>query len=199
MGPGSLRRAIERKSPMLLHRSVRTGSSILANYSANGLCPVKRASRAQLRIPGRMEFSERTGAGTGQPRASSIFIDPLHEYAASGYGLFPFVPPARPSTFGNSLPWGTGFLVMPSSTLRYISAVTLLLQCTSGNAVLAQEGQATTATASANDRGEACVQSIEKVINLCMMRGLNNIGRVNCDCVQDGRKWTCTGAATCAK
>jgi hypothetical protein len=28
--------------------------------------------------------------------------------------------------------------------------------------VLAQEGQATTATASANDRGEACVQSIEK-------------------------------------
>src|ERR1700738_930779 len=102
MGPGSLRRAIERKSPMLLHRSVRTGSSILANYSANGLFPLKRASRAQLRIPGRMEFSERTGAGTGQPRASSIFIDPLHEYAASGYGLFPFVPPARRSTFGNS-------------------------------------------------------------------------------------------------
>jgi hypothetical protein len=26
----------------------------------------------------------------------------LHEYAASGYGLFPFVPPARRSTFGNS-------------------------------------------------------------------------------------------------
>src|ERR1700738_4985786 len=101
MGPGSLRRAIERKSPMLLHRSVRTGSSILANYSANGLFPWKRASRAQLRIPGRMEFSERTGAGTGQPRASSIFIDPLHEYAASGYGLFPFVPPAWRSTFGS--------------------------------------------------------------------------------------------------
>jgi hypothetical protein len=32
MGPGSLRRAIERKSPMLLHRSTRTGSSTLANY-----------------------------------------------------------------------------------------------------------------------------------------------------------------------
>jgi hypothetical protein len=88
---------------------------------------------------------------------------------------------------------------MPSSTRSYISAVTLLLQCTSGNAVLAQEGQATTTTASANDRGDACAQSIEKVINLCMMRGLNNIGRVNCDCVQDGRKWTCTGAANCAK
>ena len=88
---------------------------------------------------------------------------------------------------------------MPSSTRSYISAVTLLLQCTSGNAVLAQEGQATTITASANDRGDACAQSIEKVINLCMMRGLNNIGRVNCDCVQDGRKWTCTGAANCAK
>ena len=94
---------------------------------------------------------------------------------------------------------GAPALVMPSSTRSYISAVTLLLQCTLGNAVLAQEGQATTTTASANDRGDACAQSIEKVINLCMMRGLNNIGRVNCDCVQDGRKWTCTGAANCAK
>ena len=92
-----------------------------------------------------------------------------------------------------------GHLVMLSSTCSYISAVTLLLQCTSGNAVLAQEGQATAATASANDRGDACAQSIEKVINLCMIRGLNNIGRVNCNCVQDGPKWTCTGAATCAK
>src|SRR5712692_7097091 len=32
----SVRRAIERKSPMLLHRSIRTGSSIFANYSATG-------------------------------------------------------------------------------------------------------------------------------------------------------------------
>src|SRR2546425_12906943 len=36
MGPGSLRRAIERKSPMLLHRSIRTGSSIFATYRATG-------------------------------------------------------------------------------------------------------------------------------------------------------------------
>jgi hypothetical protein len=36
MGPGSLRRAIERKSPMLLHRSTRTGSSTFANYKATG-------------------------------------------------------------------------------------------------------------------------------------------------------------------
>src|ERR1700674_1088454 len=47
MGPGSLRRAIERKSPTLLHRSIRTGSSIFANYRAtgrslaHGLCPLK--------------------------------------------------------------------------------------------------------------------------------------------------------------
>ena len=116
-------------------------------------------------------------AGTGQRRASSIFIDSLHEYGASGYGLFPFVPPAGRSTFGRlASPGAPGFIVMPSPTRSYISAVTLLLQCTSGNAALAQEGQATTATASANDSGDACVQSIEKVINLCMMRGLNNIG-----------------------
>jgi hypothetical protein len=47
----------------------------------------------------------------------------------------------------------------PLPTRSYISAVTLVLQCTSGNAVLAQEGQATTAIASANDRGDACTQS----------------------------------------
>jgi len=93
---------------------------------------------------------------------------------------------------------GAPALVMPSSTRSYISAVTLLL-CTAGDAVLAQEGQATTATASANNRGDACAQSIEKVINLCMMRGLNNIGPVKCDCVQDGTKWTCTGVASCVK
>jgi hypothetical protein len=82
--------------------------------------------------------------------------------------------------------------------LAAIAAVTLLL-CTAGNVVLAQEGQATTATASANNRGDACAQSIENVINLCMMRGLNNIGPVKCDCVQDGPKWTCTGVASCVK
>jgi hypothetical protein len=113
--------------------------------------------------------------------------------------LFVFIPPVGRSTFCGLASQGAPGLVMLSSTCSYISAVTLLLQCTSGNAVLAQEGQATTATASANDRGDACAQSIEKVINLCMIRGLNNIGRVNCDCVQDGPKWTCTGTATCAK
>src|SRR5207247_9531918 len=51
MGLGRLRRAIERKSPMLLHRSIRTGSSIFANYSAtgrsleHGLCPLKWRER----------------------------------------------------------------------------------------------------------------------------------------------------------
>ena len=86
--------------------------------------------------------------------------------------LFPFVPPAGRSTFGR-LAMGRRVLVMPLPTRSYISAVTLVLQCTSGNAVLAQEGQVTTAIASANDRGDACTQSIEKVINLCIMRGLN--------------------------
>src|SRR5712692_1140606 len=55
MGPGSLRRAIERKSPMLLHRSIRTGSSIFANYSvtgrslAHGLCALKRREKRPAR------------------------------------------------------------------------------------------------------------------------------------------------------
>src|ERR1700730_2946620 len=123
-------------------------------------------------------------------------ISALHrEYRRKTLSL---VPPAGRSTFGR-LAMRRRVLVMPLPTRSYISAVMLVLQCTSGNAVLAQEGQATTAIASANDRGAACTQSIEKVINLCVMRGLNNIGRVHCDCVQDGPKWTCTGAATCAK
>src|ERR1700688_3703059 len=51
MSAGSLRRAIERISPMLLHRSIRTGSSIFANYRAtgrslaHGLCPLKRREK----------------------------------------------------------------------------------------------------------------------------------------------------------
>ena len=92
-------------------------------------------------------------------------------------------------------------LAMSSSTAfrSFIAAMTVLLQSTSGTTLLAQEGQVTTARASANDRGNACQTSIEKVINLCMIRGLNNIGRVNCDCVQDGRTWTCTGTAACTK
>jgi hypothetical protein len=81
----------------------------------------------------------------------------------------------------------------------YVCAVTVLLQCTSANTVLAQEAQATTATTSGSDRGSGCALSIEKVINLCMIRGLNNIGRVNCECVEDGRTWTCTGTAACTK
>ena len=155
------------------------------------------ASRRESRAG--WNFRKRTGVGTGSgvhPRFSLTRCTNTPRRATDSFPLF-----LRPGGVHlvTRVPWGTGFLVMPSPTRSYISAVTLLLQCSSGNAVLAQEGQATTATASANDRGDACAQSIEKVINLCMMRGLNNIGRVNCDCVQDGRKWTCTGAATCAK
>ena len=115
-------------------------------------------------------------------------------------GLLSFGPPVGRILVG-SCPRGHPVLVMASSTAfcSYVYAVTVLLQFTLGNTVFAQEGQATTATASANDRGDACQQSIAKVIDLCMIRGLNNIGRVNCDCVEDGRKWTCTGTAACKK
>jgi len=115
----------------------------------------------------------------------------------SQYGIF-----ARPAGIdsGRLAPEGTGLIMSSSTAFRsFISAMTVLLQFTSGTTLLAQEGQVTTARASANDRGNACQTSIEKVINLCMIRGLNNIGRVNCDCVQDGRTWTCTGTAACIK
>jgi len=109
------------------------------------------------------------------------------------------LPRSRKAMVGSYLE-GTGFSHVSSTAFRsFISAMTVLLQSTSGTTLLAQEGQATTARASANDRRTACQQSIEKVINLCMIRGLNNIGRMNCDCVQDGRTWTCTGTAACTK
>jgi hypothetical protein len=90
-----------------------------------------------------------------------------------------------------------------------ICAIATLLQCSLVSArslrsgiSLAEESHTITATASAADRGDACERSIDKVINLCMFQGLNNIGRVDCECEEDtggGRKWTCTATAPCTK
>ena len=138
-------------------------------------------------------------------RLSSLPTRAFSRAAASLMRTAIFSATSEPSTAAAALPAGfcsNSFRPVGFSQclcqLAAIAAVTLLL-CTAGNVVLAQEGQATTATASANNRGDACAQSIEKVINLCMMRGLNNIGPVKCDCVQDGSKWTCTGVASCVK
>jgi hypothetical protein len=129
----------------------RQGDSRTRREAATGLLNRHRQSR------GRKSAHEKSSAG-GRKLATLC----LHSPGRAEYILWARVSQGAPG------------LVMLSSTCSYISAVTLLLQCTSGNAVLAQEGQATTATASANDRGDACAQSIEKVINLCMIRGLNN-------------------------
>ena len=131
--------------------AIQQGDSRTRREAATGLLNRHRQSR------GRKSAHEKSSAG-GRKLATLC----LHSPGRAEYILWARVSQGAPG------------LVMLSSTCSYISAVTLLLQCTSGNAVLAQEGQATTATASANDRGDVCARSIEKVINLCMIRGLNN-------------------------
>jgi hypothetical protein len=76
-------------------------------------------------------------------------------------------------------------------------------QCTPAIAETAQQDQVITATASASTRSAACTSSIEKASNLCMLQGLFNIGRLNCDCTQaDGPGtpiWECVATAACKK
>lgn len=66
-----------------------------------------------------------------------------------------------------------------------------------------QRDQVMTATASASSRSAACTSSIEKVSNLCMLQGLFDIGRLNCDCTQadvpGAPIWECIGTAACKK
>jgi hypothetical protein len=66
-----------------------------------------------------------------------------------------------------------------------------------------QQDQVITATASASSRSEACSSSIGKAYNLCMLQGLFNIGRINCECTQADvtgvPKWECVATATCKK
>ena len=66
-----------------------------------------------------------------------------------------------------------------------------------------QQDQAITATASASTRSAACTSSIDKAFNLCMLQGLFNIGRLNCECTQGAIPrtpvWECVGTAACKK
>jgi len=60
-----------------------------------------------------------------------------------------------------------------------------------------------TATASSSNKASACDLSIDKAFNLCMLRGLFNIGHTSCDCVQSGNPrtpiWECVGTVACQK
>ncbi len=67
----------------------------------------------------------------------------------------------------------------------------------------AQQGDLMTARASSNVRSDAYDSAINKAWNLCMIRGLYNITRVNSDCVQNNTPnalaWECVGTAACQK
>jgi hypothetical protein len=66
-----------------------------------------------------------------------------------------------------------------------------------------QQDQVLTATASGSTRSAACTSSMEKASNLCMLQGLFNIERLNCDCTQGDVPgapiWECVGTAACKK
>jgi hypothetical protein len=66
-----------------------------------------------------------------------------------------------------------------------------------------QQGEILTATATSNTRDDAFGSAMNKAWYLCMLRGLNNITRLHCDCTQNdsrpGGGWECVGTAACKK
>jgi putative N-acetylmannosamine-6-phosphate epimerase len=71
-----------------------------------------------------------------------------------------------------------------SRKMNRLGALALLAQCVPAMAETAQQDQVLTATATASSRSGACTSAIEKASNLCMIRSLFNIGRINCDCTK---------------
>jgi hypothetical protein len=91
-----------------------------------------------------------------------------------------------------------------SSTLGAASgALALLGQYVPAMAETAQQDQVLTATANASSRSAACTSAIGKASNLCMLRSLFNIGRINCDCTQadvpGAPVWECVATAACKR
>jgi hypothetical protein len=82
-------------------------------------------------------------------------------------------------------------------------ALALLGQFVPAMAETAQQDQVLTATATAASRSAACTSAIGRASNLCMLRSLFNIGRINCDCTQadvpGAPEWECVATATCKK
>jgi hypothetical protein len=66
-----------------------------------------------------------------------------------------------------------------------------------------QEDRVMTATVSSSTKADACNLSMGKAFNLCIIRGLNNIKHVTCECTESGPpaapNWECVGTAMCQK
>ena len=99
----------------------------------------------------------------------------------------------------------------PFTALTAVTCV-LILQTTSQFAsalaeetatMLAQQDGVVTAKASSTTKAVACDLSMNKALNLCMLRGLFNIGRMSCDCSQNDipgtPTWECVGSVECQK
>jgi hypothetical protein len=87
--------------------------------------------------------------------------------------------------------------------LRTATITALLLAAWHVTPAFAQEDHVITAQASSAVRAEACNSSVDKAYNLCMIQGLFNIGRVNCECTQNESPglptWECVATARCKK
>ena len=87
--------------------------------------------------------------------------------------------------------------------LRAATHAILLLITAHVTPAFAQEDHVITAQASSTVRAEACNSSVDKAYNLCMIQGLFNIGRVNCECTQSEGgglpTWECVATARCKK
>jgi hypothetical protein len=89
------------------------------------------------------------------------------------------------------------------TAITFMFTLPLSSEFVSAIAEESQQGKVLTATASSDTRDEAFGSAMSKAWYLCMLRGLNNITRLHCDCVQNdsrpGGPWECIGTATCKK
>jgi hypothetical protein len=89
------------------------------------------------------------------------------------------------------------------AVLRTATHAMALLAAWHVTPAFAQEDHVITAQASSSVRAEACNSSVDKAYNLCMIQGLFNISRVNCECTQNEGgglpTWECVATAQCKK
>ena len=98
----------------------------------------------------------------------------------------------------------------PFTTITATSVIVLLMGSGFASAIaepqdaaIPKQAEIMTAKASSNIQANAYDSAINKAWNLCMIRGLYNIIRVNGDCAQNDTSaalgWECVGTAACQK
>jgi hypothetical protein len=88
------------------------------------------------------------------------------------------------------------------TALAVVACISVLLTASQAPALAQQDG-VVTAKASAATKAAACDLSMDRALNLCMIRGLFSIAAMSCDCTQNNvsgaSTWECVGTVACQK